>query len=213
MIKRLLYFMLAGMVSVLAVFCAVRLCIIGQDRVPVGIGVPKAEDTVNAFCEALNYGDLQTVEGLIYGYSSLNLTAQPESGNTEQLLECLRSSYSSEPSGEPINLGTTVMQDVTVEYFSVSLAAEGMKARTEELFNERIDGAERNEELYDEKGDILESVVLELYDQAVGEVIGRYEEYMVSQTVTLELVYENGEWQILLSDQLVNMLLGGINNC
>lgn len=201
----------ACIVAAAAVCGTAILCHAAQDRPAVGIDVPGISDTVEGFCQSLENGDYAALEELIHDYSSLGLTDEPESENAKTLLEYLRGSYQCEPVGDGSTVGMTAEQDISVSYFSVSMAEETVRQRTQELFNQRMEAAQSNEELYDEYGNVLQSVAFEIYDQALTEMLQNADQYMVSQTVTVELVFEDGRWQIVLSQSIIDILLGGIN--
>ncbi len=201
----------AAIIAAAAVICVSSLCCGAQDRVPVTIGVPEASETADAFCAALSDGDMAAVEEMIFDYADLGLARQPESDGAQALLECLHGSFSCTPEGECRESGIDAEQDIRVTYFSVWQAEEYVRGRAQELYDQRLAAAESNEELYDETGNLLESVAKEIYEQALNEVISEAEKYYVTERTTMELVYSDGSWQIVLTDPMVEILLGGIN--
>ena len=208
---RIIYAILAVAVAVAALCGALTLTSVAQNGSPVAIGVEGISGTVEAFCSALEEGDYASLEKLVYGYSSLGLTNEPSSDSAQILLRCLRDSYSCIAVGDGQMEGMTARQTVRVDYFSVALAEENVRKRAQELYDERLEDAQVNEDLYDENGDLKESIALDIYEKTLKEIAANPEEFIVSEEITLELVYSEGCWRIVLNDRLVDVLLGGIN--
>jgi len=208
--KSVLCFLLILLTAGLAAFSAVRMWKTGNDTVPVGLGIAEASDTVKEFCERLDNGDYEGVEDMVNQYTSLNLTSVPEESATRKLFACLKDNLSCERLGECVTVGRTASQEISVTYFDMTLAREDVRGFAQTAFDMKLEEAKSNEELYDENGDLLESVAMEIYEEAVDSVVESSDKYMSQKTFLLELIYEEGHWQIVLTDGLVDVLLGGM---
>jgi len=207
--KSILCFFLILLTAGLAAFSAVKMWKSGENTVPVGLGIAEASDTVKQFCERLDDGDYEAVESMVNQYASLNLTSLPEESATSKLFVCLKDSMSCERLGECVTVGRNASQDISVRYFDMTLAREDVRGFAQTAYDKKLEEAKSNEELYDENGDLLESVAMEIYEEAVDLVIESHDKYMAEKTFTLELIYEDGRWQIVLTEGLVDILLGG----
>ena len=183
----------------------------GTRNPPVGLGIADISVTAETFCDALNDGDYAAIEGMISGHSSLNLSAPPEDDIDRRLYLCLTDSYSSRPIGSGEVSGMTARQDIEVSYFSLSLASEDVKQLTQQNYDRLLESGVSNDDLYDENGELLESVAMELYEQSIDRIIEDSEHYTATEIFPLEMTYKNGRWDIVLTGDLVRILLGGVN--
>lgn len=207
-IKNMLCALAVLLVAGLAAIGTIQMWNCSRENPPVGLGIEDASTVVDSFCQALNDGDYETIDSMIYLYSSVNLASEPEDRTTAKLFDCLKDSLVCRTVGEASVSGRNARQDIEVKYFSINRAANDVKVITQYLYEERMEQAQSNEELYDSTGNLLESVAMEIYDVAIEQVIKTPEKYMVSDRITVELVYENGGWEVVLSEDLVQLLLG-----
>lgn len=212
--KQKKYICIAALIltAVVAACAALGLRGIGMNTPPVGVGTADMSLTAEQFCSALNEGDYQTIEDLINGYSSLNLAAGPESASAQRLHKCLQDSYAGSLSGTGVTEGMTAKQDIEVSYFSLPLALDDVKQFTQQEYDRLLESTTDTGALYDEQGNLQESLAMELYEKAIDRIITDSQRYTVTETVTLELVFDNGRWEILLTDSLTRILLGGLGS-
>ena len=69
-------------------------------------------------------------------------------------------------------------------------------------------GMSETELTYDENGNLLESTAMNIYEEAVRQILVNRDSYTASKTFSLELVYENKHWEVILTDDLADILLG-----
>ena len=209
--RKLIYLaalLITGITAALLAFGLVR-C--GSEHPPIGLGIADISITAERFCDALDSGDYAAIEDMISGYSSLHLEEQPQSATDRRLHQCLVESYDSRPVGSGTVSGMTAQQDIEVSYFSLSLASGDVKLYTREYYDRLLESGQDNDDLYDENGALLESVAMELYEQSIDRIIEERERYTATEVFTLEMTYENGRWDIILTNDLVRILLGGVN--
>lgn len=182
---------------------------------PVPIGeLADPELAVTGFFDAVVSGDYAVAEGYVANYTGLELAKEPESEISKRLYSIIRGSYSYSlgmENGGCVVSGLSAEQIVVVNYFSAKLASERIRVRTEELYENKMRKVSNNDEIYDENGKLRESIAMELFNQATDEVISNPDDFLTSATITVELVYKNGEWKINLSDEMVSVLLGELD--
>ena len=198
--------------ALLSIIGVAALCEKAQGSTPKGVGIASPGETVKQFCDILESGERTQLEDMIYGYSDLNLTAVPDSDSAAELFECLWDSYKCTPVGELWVSGMSAKQDVSVEYFAVCRAEERARELVQADYLQCMESAQDSADLFDENNDLLESVVDEINGRTVAEIVSAADEFTATDTITLELTYVSGRWQITLNDGMVNILLGGINN-
>jgi len=207
--RKIIYFTTSMAILIASLIGIAYTGTVGTHTPPVGINVTDMSSTAEIFCTALNDGDYELIEELINGYSSLHLNDTPDEHSSQRLLDCLRDSYHCQLNGIGSTDGMTAQQNIRVSYFSLSLAEDDIKQHTQQLYADLTNKTHSNDKTYDEKGNLLESVALNLYEQAIDKIILEADHYTVTETITMELVFENGRWEIVLNDDLLHLLLGG----
>ena len=198
------------LMAVLCFFGAFRLWACGSRALPLGVGVDDISITAGQFRDALNEWDHETIEGMINGYSSVNFDYESDSALENKLHDCLADSFDCDLKGEATVKGMNAWQDIEVSYFAFALAADDIKEHTQKHYDQLLESGQDNDDLYDENGNLLESVAMELYEDAVEYIISDSENYRTSRRFTLEFVYENSRWELKLSDELIDTLLGNV---
>ncbi len=208
------YICIAALLLTAFLAAAGALCLksLGENTPPAGLGIADMSLTAEKFCSALNSGDLETIDGMINGYSSLNLTAVPDSSASAKLRQCLTDSYDSRLSGSGSSSGMTAEQEIEVSYFSAPLASEDIKQLTQQQYDALLAQTSDTADLYDEEGNLTEERAMALYEESVDRIVADSHRYTVTETITLQMVFENGRWEIVLDDSLVRVLLGGMGS-
>lgn len=167
---------------------------------------PDPQDTVRDFFDALELQDYETFYSLLDGYSSLGLEDRPEDAAGRMVLGALKDSYSYRLEGESRVSGDTAEQDVTLRSLDLKAVEkalqESARAHLEQIASERT-----YQELCDENGYYLPSVVQEACDAAIADLVGRMPEFYAEHELTLELIYSGG-WFVRGSDSLVAAIQG-----
>lgn len=192
----------------LSAFGAFRLLIYGSQNPPVGIGIEDVALTAEQFCRAVNQADYDSMEALINGYSSLEFEVDSSLEVDAALQRCLADSYSCRQLEAVSTNGMRASQDIEISYFCFSLAEDDIRQYTSDAYDRLLIDGGNNDNLYDENGNLLESLAMDMYHSAVDSIISNRDRYMVTKAMTLEFVYENGRWEVILSDELADALLG-----
>lgn len=179
------------------------------DAEPILLEVPEAaENRALSMMDALCRGDYAAVSGALYGQPELGMdreAADPvgalfHAAYEESLVyEQVRPCYAT-------NSG--VAMDVRVTALDISSLTAALRQRSQQLLEQRVAEAGDISQVYDENGEYREDVVMEvLYDAAEQVLAGGAS---VTKEVTLECVYENGQWWIVPEDTLLEIIGCGI---
>ncbi len=166
-------------------------------------------ETAGAFMDALVAGDEETARG--FGVGSLPLSIPKNTGDdgaATRLYTALLASYDYGLAGQCQVEGLTAVQPVTFQFLHMSAMEETIAGLVQENLARYVD--ERDyDSVYDEARNYLPSVIEEAYAEAVETVCkGSLEEFMISQEVEIQLVYENGSWLVKETGNLNKNLLG-----
>ena len=167
---------------------------------------PDPQETVMAFFDALELQDYGKFYSLLDGYSSLGLEDRPEDAAGRMVLGALRDSYSYRLEGESRVSGDLAEQDVYLRSLDLKAVEQALResarAHLEQIASERA-----YQELCDENGYYLPSVVQEACDAATAELLGRMPEFYADHELTLQLIYSDG-WFVRGDEALVAAVQG-----
>lgn len=193
----------------LAVVC-VCMALMNKNAGPVLLQQPQAaREQVNAMLDALCAGEYDTVSACLYGQPSLGLDREAEDPVGRLFWEALTRSFSYELAEEFHATDSGVALDVTISALDLSSVTENLRDRAQEKMEQRIDQAEDTDEIYDENNDYREEFVLEALYEAAQEALEQDARH-TSWQLTLNLVYENGQWWIMPEQDLLRAISGGV---
>lgn len=200
-------FALAG----LAVGCfAIRLSFDNQNSLPrLLVGSEDAQKAVADVMDAACSGDFALAESLLYGQVHLGTDRENQSRLGQFLWQAHLDRLSYRLLGQCYTTASGLAQEIEVTYLDRSSVTATLGSRAKELLRQAIDSAQTPQEIYDAQGGYREDVVMPLVYRAAREALeedGR----TVTVTVTVNLVYDQGRWQVLAEDGLINALSGGI---
>ena len=101
--------------------------------------------------------------------------------------------------------------DVSVSALDLSSVTANLKERAQKTLEKHIAEAEDPSEVYDENHDYREEFVMNALLAAAREALEQ-DAKTVTWNLTLNLVYENGQWWIMPEQALLKALSGGILN-
>ncbi len=167
---------------------------------------PDPQETVMAFFDALELQDYEKFYTLLDGYSSLGLEDRPEDAAGRMVFGALKDSYSYHLEGESRVSGDTAEQDVylrSLDLKALELALrESARGHLEQIAAERT-----YQELCDEEGYYLPSVVEEACDAAIRDLLGRITDFYADHELTVRLIYSDG-WYVRGDEALVDAIQG-----
>lgn len=195
--------------AVLAVSC-LCLALMNRNASPVLVRQPQAAmDQVRTMLDSLCDGNYDTVRLCLYGQPSLGLDREAEDPVGRLFWDALSGSFSYELGEEFHATDSGVSLDVTIHALDLSSVTKNLRDRARNVMEQRIGQAEDTSEIYDENNDYREEFVLEALYTAAQDSLEQDAE-QVSWTLTLNLVYENGQWWIMPEQDLLRAISGGI---
>lgn len=193
--------------TVLMVF-SIGLCLVSLDA-PVRMeAVPDgAEACAEAFCDAVNRGDLAAASGLLYGQPDLGVEVQPATAQGAMVWEAYADSLACEFSGNYYTAQSGLARDAQITTLDTAAMMEELGQYAQSSLTAKINGAETLAEIYDEnnnyRADLVEQVMQDALQQALS-----WDKATVTRDVTVKMIYRDGSWWILPDQPLLQALSG-----
>lgn len=168
-----------------------------------------AEHRCDQWAQAVAEGDYAAIGDTLYGQPELDSGRESGYAVGEVLWDAFRSSLSCEFAGECYATQSGVARDVTVTALDISAVMAPLKQRFDGMLRQRAEDAEDPDTVYDANNDYREDFVMSTLCDAVQSVLAEGD-YLVSRTLTLNLVYEDGQWWILPEQDMINLLSGKV---
>ena len=199
-----------GLAALLLAVSCVTLALRNQTAGPVLIRQPQAAMTqVHTMLDALCAGDSGTVSACLYGKPELGLSREAEDPVGRMFWEAVAGSFSYELGDEFHATDSGVSLDVTIRALDLNSVTKNLRDRARALMEARIAQAEDPREIYDAHNEYREDFVMEALYLAAQEALEQDAAY-VSWDLTLNLVYENGQWWIMPEQKLLQAVSAGI---
>lgn len=195
--------------AVLAAVC-ICLALMNANASPVLVQQPQAAmDRVQTMLDALCAGDYDTVSACLYGQPDLGLGREAEDPVGKLFWDAMAGSYSCQ-SGDAFHATDSgVALDVTISAMDLNSVTVNLRERAQTMMEQRIAEAENTDEIYDENHEYREEFVMSaLYDAARDAL--EQDAQRITWDLTLNLVYENGQWWIMPEQDLLRAISGGI---
>lgn len=202
-----------------AVFALLALCAAGagiwlsienMDAEPILLEVPEAaRSQALAMMDSLCAGEYDAVSRVLYGQPELGMDREAADPVGLLFHEAYEASLAYELTRDCYATNSGVALDVKVAALDIDSLTAALRQKSQQLLEQRVAAATDTSEVYDENNEYREDVVMEvLYDAAEQVLAG--EKPTVSWDVTLECVYENGQWWIVPEDTLLEIIGCGI---
>ena len=179
----------------------------------VGIRQVPAEATActQQLMSALADGDFTTAEEILYGNTRLG---DPRESSTElgkQVWIAFADSFAYTFDGPCYSTEKGLSRDVTITTMDITSVFGSLYDRAKPILEEKEADAEEaeNMELVYQDGKILDSVMEQIESTVVKQALAE-DAKTITTTVTLELVNEDGAWQVVPSDELLKAVSGGL---
>ncbi len=188
----------------------IRLALTSVQAGPVLVQVPEtARERVTAMLDLACAGDFEGAGSLMQGSPSLGAARDPADPAGKVLWDAFVESLSYELVGQLYATDSGVAQDVTITALVPDSVTGGLRGRTQTLLQQRLEEAEDVSQIYDENNNFREDVVLDALLEATRQAVA---EDGTTQTVqvTVELIYLEGQWWIVVTEDLLRALSGGI---
>ena len=203
---------LFGLLALVSAVAGIYLAVSNRNASPILAKQPEAARTqVQTMLDALCAGEYETVSSCLYGTPDLGMDAQAADPVGQLFWDALGESFRYEIPGDFHATDSGVSLDVTISALDLSAATANLRERAQTLLEQRIADAEDPGEIYDANNEYREDFVMgALYDAALAALAEDTAE--TTWDLTLNLIYENGQWWIMPEPELLKALSGGILN-
>lgn len=184
------------------IFCQGKLPVLVQ---PSQDAVRQAENFMEAVCRG-NFVQAQT---MLHGQPDLGADRMPSGTVGQMVWNAYVESLDYELVGPLCVTENGLVQNVKIISLELSTATEEVGERARGLLNGAIESAEDVSELYDGRNNYREDLVTELLDQAAREALEEDVRYGY-QVIPLQLVFEDGCWQVVADQKLLDAISGGL---
>ena len=179
---------------------------------PVLVFQPEAaEEQAQALMTAVEKGDYTTAGNLMYGCPDLGADHDAADRVGQLIWSVFQRSFDYEFTGEFYATDSGVARDVKISALDISGVTENWGVLSQNLLTQRMEQAEDMSEIYDENNEYREDFVMDVLYDAVLQALGEDAEY-IEQEITLNMVYEQGQWWIVPDHALLQAISGGVSN-
>lgn len=200
-----------GLLGIILAVGTVYVSLNALNAPPIMIRQPKgAVDCAELLMHTICDGDFEKAGKLLYGSPSLG--SAPEKGeNPEGMIwDAFISTISYEFPGECYASGSGVTLDVQVRSLDISSVTDSLTVRAQTLLNERVAKAVDVKEIYDENNNYREDFVAAILRDATADAL-KEDAKLREKTITLHLVYENGQWWVVPTAALLDLISGSVS--
>lgn len=201
---------LFGLLGTAVGVLTVLLCLNSLDRKPVIVQTPdhataQLERMLNAVCE----NDYAGASALIYGTPDLGADIESTDPVSAVVWDAFVNSLEYTLVGDLEATDKGVAQKVHLRYMDILSITDALQKRSRDLLEQRIEEAERMEDIYDENNDFRQDFVDAVVAEAAAAAVKQDAQYLETE-LTVNLAYADGQWWILADDALIQVLSGGI---
>lgn len=199
-------FAVLGAILAAAVLC---ICLMAREASPVLLaGGKDASAHASAMLSRLCAGDYAGASAYLYGSPRLDAGKERSSAVSQQIWDAFIRSLHYELVGDCYATTSGVAQKVRLESMDLSGVIGSLKEQAESLVSVRIQNAENMSDVYDAnyvyRQDFVDAVIRDATDQAITNGLHTQRE------VTLNMVYEKGQWWVVPDQAFLNAISGGI---
>ena len=196
-------------VAACAAAAAVCLSFTSLNASPVLLSPPdEAEAQVTAMMDAVCQADYDRVSEYLYGTPALGVDREAADEVGALLWGAYTDSISYELVGDCYATDNGLAQDVKITSLDVTTVTAVLRERSQTLLEERVAEAKDTKEIYDEDNEYREEFVMAvLYDAAKSAL--ETDAKTVTYQITINLIYENGQWWIMPEEPLLEAITGG----
>ena len=195
-------------------FCAIALGIAlamgNRDSKPMLLTSPdSAEAIITQTMDAICQGDYDTAGSNLYGAPDLGMNREASEPVGVLIWNAFVQSLSYEFVGDCYTTDAGLARDVVIRGLDIGSVTASLGERSTALLNQRVEQAGDPSEVYDENNDFREDLVLYVLYEAAEQALA---EDAAEKTweITVNLVYENGQWWIMPETMLLEAISGGI---
>jgi hypothetical protein len=196
--------------TVLLAFCVggagIWLAFSNVDAEPVLLEAPEAaRNQAVGMMDAVCSADYAAAARVLYGQPDLGMDRLPEDVVARMFYEAYTQSLEYTVVRDCYATSGGVALDVRVTARNIDAMLPKLRQQAEALLAQRVQDAEDVSQIYDENGEYRQTLVEEVLHTAAATVL-QQENSTRSIDLTLECVFENGQWWILPSDTLLDVI-------
>ena len=197
---------LFGLLALLSAAAAVAVVAFCRDAGPMLLEAPaEAQAQVERLMDAVCEGDFSGAEQLLYGTPDLGADGMPEDPVDAMIWQAYLSSLDYRLVGDIYATDTGLAQDVKLISMELETVTRNLGSRARALLDQAMETAQDVSELYDEKNEYREELVLDILQEAARQALEEDVRYGY-QILTLPLVYSDGQWWVEASEGSGNIL-------
>lgn len=201
---------LFGFLGIALAAAGVYLALTNQNAGPVLKEQPEsARVRVSTMLDALCDGDYAAVSDCLYGTPSLGMDREAADEVGRLFWNAMADSYTYEILGDFHATDSGVSMDVTITALDIDTVTVNLRERAQTLLEQRIQEAEDTSEIYDENNEYREDFVMDALFDAAQDALEQ-DAGTVTWNITLNLIYEDGQWWIMPENALLQAISGGI---
>ena len=201
---------LFGLLGIAAAVFGICLTLNNRDAGPVLVEQPEAARIrVQTMMDAMVAGEYETVSTCLYGQPDLGLDRAAQGEVGQMFWQALSESFRWEQKGDFHATDSGVALDVMITAMDLDAVTANLRQRSQALLEQRVAAAEDASEIYDENNEYQETFVMNVLCDAAREALEQ-DRKEISWELTLNMIYENGQWWIMPEAKLLEALSGGI---
>lgn len=165
-----------------------------------------AEERAAELMDAICRGDFEHAQMSLYRTPSFGVQAEGD-GIEARIWDAFVNSLEYEFQGLCYATQSGIAVDVQIRSLDIPSVTLAMRKHAEELLKQRVEQAENVSDVYDESNNYREDFVTRILQDAATEALTEAHT-LREQTVPLYLTFEGGQWWVMPTQQLVNVLSG-----
>ena len=167
-----------------------------------------AENQIHGLMYAVKENNFHQVGTMLYGQPGIGADRQAKDDVGVLLWEAFLDSLTYELEGEFFATESGVARNVTITTLDVSSVTDVLRDRAQTLLQDRVAHTADADDVYDGNNEYREDFVMAvLYDAAKAAL--ESDAKTVTHQITINLIYENGQWWIMPEDGLLDAIAGG----
>ena len=170
-----------------------------------------AEARTELLMESVCSANYTSAGEVLHGKPELQWNTVTSSPLSTQLWQAYTSSMTYEFSGPCYSTESGIFRDVTVTALDISALSPKIQERFDLLMEPYLAESKRNSDIYDENGIMRQDFTANLLYQAIDEILGE-DIVPVDRQITLELVFDDGQWWVVPSKPLMEIIVGVITS-
>ena len=202
--------MLFALLALAAAGMGIYAALSNMDAEPVLVEVPEeARELALTMMEDLCRGDYPAVSQVLYGQPDLGLDRDPADAVGVLIFEAYQDSLQYELLRDCYVTDQGIAMDVAVTFLDVSSVTANLRQRTATLLEAHVAKTEDASVIYAAGGEYREEFVMEVLYEAAVQALSEDGKTLRTE-LTLECVFENGQWWIVPTDGLMKIIGCGI---